>query len=102
MNSPIGGLVYKIVTLADINKTTTYPTTTTMKFSGFAIAALAVATSSRCMVAGCMYATAAPKSKKSAKKVTEGPNVPNGGPANGNVIPIGDRVWNTGSVLVLN
>ena len=66
-----------------------------MKFSVFAIAALAAATSSSCMVAA-----AAPKSKKSAKKVTNGPNNgpnggPYGGPTNGDIIPIGDPCMNS-------
>ena len=53
-----------------------------MKFSMYAIAALAMSSS-------CFVSAAAPKSKKSAKKVTNGANGPYGGPTNG--IPIGDK-----------
>ena len=56
-----------------------------MKFSIHAITALA-ATSSSCFVFA-----AARKSKKSAKKVTNGANVPYGEPTNGDLIPIGDK-----------
>jgi len=63
-----------------------------MKFSLFAIAALAAATSSSCMVAA---TAAASRKRKIAKKVTNGPNNgPNGGPPGppppGGLIPIGD------------
>ena len=64
------GRRHKIVTLADLNKPTTYPTTTTMKLSVFAIATFAAATStsSRYMVAAA--AAAAARNRKVQKKTS--------------------------------
>ena len=65
---------HNIIILADLlqSATLTYPTRTTMKFSVFAIAALAAAaaTSSRCMVA----AAAASRKRKVQKKTSSGPH----------------------------
>ena len=79
---------HKSVTLADLlfNKITTYPPTTTMKFSVFAVTALAAATSFSCFVSAA--AAAASRKRKITKKVTDGPNGATG-PPTPDGIPIG-------------